>query len=136
MAAADAAPGALDHVEIYVADLARTAAFWGWLLGELGWEPYQAWDSGRSWRLGTTYVVFVQAAARHLDPPYHRCRVGLNHLAFRAGSRAQVDAIAAALERRGATILYRDRHPHAGGPGHYALFFEDPDRIKVEIVAP
>lgn len=28
--------GALHHVELYAADLKRPAAFWGWLLGELG----------------------------------------------------------------------------------------------------
>jgi len=30
-------------------------------------------------------------------------------------------------------ILYADRHPHAGGPDSYAVFFEDPERIKVEL---
>lgn len=30
---------------------------------------------------------------------------------------------------------YEDRHPYAGGPDYYAVFFEDPDRMKVEIVA-
>jgi hypothetical protein len=38
------------------------------------------------------------------------------------------------LRRRGTGILYQDRHPHAGGDDNYAVFFEDPDRIKVELV--
>jgi hypothetical protein len=29
-----------------------------------------------------------------------------------------------------------DKHPHAGGPASYAVFFEDPERIKVELTAP
>ena len=33
-------------------------------------------------------------------------------------------------------ILYEDKHPYAGGEDYYAVFFEDPDRIKVELVAP
>jgi uncharacterized protein len=33
-------------------------------------------------------------------------------------------------------ILYEDRHPHAGGPDCYAVYFEDPDRMKVELDAP
>jgi hypothetical protein len=32
-------------------------------------------------------------------------------------------------------MLFADRYPHAGGLSHYALFCEDPDRIKVEVVA-
>jgi catechol 2,3-dioxygenase-like lactoylglutathione lyase family enzyme len=59
--------------------------------------------------------------------------VGLNHLAFHASSREQVDSVTQQLRERGARILYEDRHPHASG-GH-AVFFEDPDRIKVELVA-
>jgi catechol 2,3-dioxygenase-like lactoylglutathione lyase family enzyme len=126
----------LHHVELYVSDLRRSAAFWSWLLEQLGYEPFQEWENGVSWRCGETYLVFVQAEERFLDIPYHRCRVGLNHLAFYARSRRQVDALTEELRRRGVTILYEDRHPHAGGPDHYAVYFEDPDRIKVEVVAP
>ncbi|MDA5108432.1 hypothetical protein FOI68_00640 [Brevibacillus sp. LEMMJ03] len=126
----------LHHVELYVSDLRRSAAFWSWLLEQLGYEPFQEWENGVSWRCGETYLVFVQAEERFLDIPYHRCRVGLNHLAFHARSRRQVDALTEELRRRGVTILYEDRHPHAGGPDHYAVYFEDPDRIKVEVVAP
>lgn len=127
--------GGLHHVEIYVSDLERSAQFWGWLLERLGFTAYQSWDAGRSWRLGATYLVFVQAGAEHLDVPYHRCRPGLNHVALWAESREEVDALTTELRQRGASILYPDRHPHAGGPDSYTVFFEDPDRIKVEVVA-
>jgi catechol 2,3-dioxygenase-like lactoylglutathione lyase family enzyme len=129
-------PGALHHVEIYVSDLARTLAFWEWFLGGLGYECISRWDAGASFELGPTYLVFVQAEARHLDVPYHRCRAGLNHLAFHARDRAHVDEVTDALRTRNVPILYEDRHPFAGGPDYYAVFFEDPDRIKVELVAP
>ena len=126
----------LHHIEIYVSDLNRSVEFWGWFLPQIGYEPYQTWDKGRSWKLGDSYIVFVQAEKDFLDISYHRKRVGLNHLAFRATSREQVDEITAELKQRGVTILYSDKHPYAGGKDHYALYFEDPDRIKVELVAP
>lgn len=128
--------GLLHHVEIYVADLKRSDEFWGWFLGGLGYVRIAAWDAGVSYKLGDTYLVFVQTEERFLDVPYHRCRVGLNHLAFHARDRAHVDAVTTALRARGATILYEDRHPYASGSGTYAVFFEDPDRMKVELVAP
>ena len=31
-------------------------------------------------------------------------------------------------------LLYDEKYSYAGGKNHYALYFEDPDRIKVEIV--
>ncbi|MEG6591123.1 MULTISPECIES: VOC family protein [Paenibacillus] len=126
----------IHHVEINVSDLQTSRAFWDWIFQELGYSVYQDWDQGVSWRSGTTYLVFVQTEANYLDIPYHRKRVGLNHLAFQANSKEQVDRMTKHLEERGVPILYKDRHPYAGGPGHYAVFFEAPDRIKVEIVAP
>jgi catechol 2,3-dioxygenase-like lactoylglutathione lyase family enzyme len=75
----------------------------------------------------------VQAPPDTVAEGYYRRRVGLNHLAFHASSREQVDSVTQLLRERGARILYEDRHPHAGG-GH-AVFFEDPDGIKVELVA-
>lgn len=80
--------------------------------------------------------MFVQAREEHLDVPYNRCRVGLNHLAFHAISREQVDELTIKVRSMGMNVLYEDRHPYAGGENYYALFFEDPDRIKVELVAP
>ena len=121
--------GLLHHVEVYVSDLSRSSEFWGWFLEELGYELYQDWEGGKSWRLGDTYLVFVQTREQFLEVGYHRCQVGLNHLAFHAYSADQVDRITDALRNRGARILYEDRHPYAGGKQHYAVYFEDPDRI-------
>lgn len=128
--------GLLHHVEIYVSDLKRSGEFWSWFLTKLGYEKISEWASGQSWELGSTYIVFVQTEDKHKDVPYHRCRAGLNHLAFHAESRAHVDEMYKELKAKGVTILYEDRHPYAGGKDYYAVFFEDPDRIKVELVAP
>ncbi len=127
--------GSIHHIEIYVSNLNKSIEFWGWLLEELGYTIFQEWAIGRSWKLGDSYIVFVQTEKRFLDVPYHRCRVGLNHLAFHASSRQQVDDITIKLKEKGINILYLDKHPFAGGDKHYAVYFEDPDRIKVELVA-
>jgi hypothetical protein len=49
--------GTLHHVELWVPDLARATTQWGWLLGQLGYTPFQDWPAGRSWRLRTTYLA-------------------------------------------------------------------------------
>ena len=128
--------GLIHHIEINVSNLQSSVDFWSWLLEELGYEPFQKWDGGQSWIIGKTYIVFVQTDEKYLNPPYHRSRTGLNHLAFYARSRQQVDDLTRLLKQKGVRILYEDRHPYAGGNNHYAVFFEDPDRIKVELVAP
>jgi catechol 2,3-dioxygenase-like lactoylglutathione lyase family enzyme len=126
----------LHHVELYVSNLRKTEDFWGWFLAKLGYETYQKWEQGFSYKHDNAYIVFVQTEAKYLDVPYHRCRVGLNHLAFHAQSRIQVDEITDELIQRSVKLLYADKHPFAGGENHYAVYFEDPDRMKVELVAP
>jgi len=79
--------------------------------------------------------VFVQTEPQHLGSGYHRKNTGLNHLAFHCSSRQFVDTLTAELKQRNIPILYADKHPFAAGDDYYAVFFEDPDRIKVEVVA-
>ena len=126
----------LHHVELYVADLQRSLAFWTPFLARLGYHESQRWSEGVSYMQGETYLCFVQAPAEHLDAGYHRKRVGLNHLAFHGRSRAHVDEVAEWVKSSGFTTLYEDRYPYASGPGYYALYCEDPDRMKIELVAP
>ncbi|MCJ2147860.1 MULTISPECIES: VOC family protein [Bacillus] len=126
----------IHHIELYVSELEASKRFWGWFLGELGYEVFQQWEDGISWKANGAYLVLVQAKEQFVKAGYHRCRVGLNHLAFYAASKEQVDEMTMKLRERGCRILYEDRHPFAGGSGHYALYTEDPDRIKVELAAP
>lgn len=58
--------GLLHHIEIYVSNLEKSIDFWGWFLEEMGYYLYQEWESGRSWKNGETYIVFVQANSRFL----------------------------------------------------------------------
>ncbi len=127
-------PGSLHHVELWVPDLARASTEWGWLLGQLGHAPFQDWPDGRSWRLGGTYLVIGQSpalTASHRD----RLRPGMNHLAFHAGTRHRVDALAAGGPAHGWALLFPDAHPHVGGPGHYAAYLANTDGFEVELVA-
>jgi catechol 2,3-dioxygenase-like lactoylglutathione lyase family enzyme len=126
--------GGVHHIELWVPDLSRAEDSWGWLLQTLGWQPYQHWEAGRSWRLGDTYVVVERSPA--LSAPEHdRHRPGLNHLALHAGPPADVDTLAAEAPAHGWSPLFGDRYPYAGGADHYAAFLVDRDGFEVELVA-
>jgi catechol 2,3-dioxygenase-like lactoylglutathione lyase family enzyme len=128
------APTGLHHVELWVPDLAGALPGWRWLLETMGWTPFQDWEAGRSWRLGGVYLVIEQSPAMTARA-HERCRPGLNHLAFHAGDRRDVDALVAAAPRNGWQLLFADRHPYAGGPDHYAAYLADPYGFEVELVA-
>ncbi|HEL1593670.1 TPA: VOC family protein [Streptococcus suis] len=153
----------LHHVEIYVSDLETSRAFYDFLLTKLGYSLYQEWEGGFSMALYDSkslatkesleplmqfeqsensspmsrpeqYLVFVQTPEDFLEVGYHRCRTGLNHLAFHAGTPDDVDQWRKEFLTRRVKLLYDDRYPHAGGPDYYALYLEDPDGIKIELV--
>jgi catechol 2,3-dioxygenase-like lactoylglutathione lyase family enzyme len=127
--------GTLHHVEVWVPNLDRATTTWGWLLGELGYDLFQDWPGGRSWRSGSTYIVFEQSPARTATR-HDRCRPGLNHLAFHVESRARADDLAAAATGHGWRLMFADQHPYAGGKGHYAAYLENVDGYEAELVAP
>ncbi|MCP2321922.1 catechol 2,3-dioxygenase-like lactoylglutathione lyase family enzyme [Hamadaea flava] len=128
------ATGTLHHVELWVPDLERAVAGWGWLLTELGYEQFQDWPGGRSWRLGPTYLVVEQSPALAAGE-HDRLRPGLNHLAFTVVGRDRVDQLVAAAPEHGWSLMFADRHPYAGGPEHYAAYLENVDGYEVELVA-
>jgi catechol 2,3-dioxygenase-like lactoylglutathione lyase family enzyme len=125
--------GALHHVELWVPDLDRAVRSFGWLLGELGYEQYQDWKDGRSWRKGATYLV-VEASPARTAKTHERCRPGLNHLAFHVRDRAALDSLVAEAPAHGWSLLFADSHPHAGGEQHEAGYLEDEDGFEVELV--
>lgn len=127
----------LHHIELYVSDLECSIRFWTPLMESLGYEA-ERWTDGMNYIASEDepYLCLLQAEQEYLAAGYHRKRIGLNHLAFRAKSRKHVDEIRAWLKEAGHTLLYEDNFPYATAPGYYAVFCEDPDRIKLEVVAP
>lgn len=66
---------------------------------------------------------------------HHRLRAGLNHVAFHAGSRQAVEALAAEAPAHGWSLMCPDRHPYAGGTEHFAAYLESTAGFEVELVA-
>ena len=130
-----AATGMLHHLELWVPDLNRAEHTWGWLLDALGYELFQQWPEGTSWRCRDLYIVLEQSPARSAFR-HDRHRPGLNHLAFHVSDRATVDRMVGEALLHGWRLLFADRHPYAGGEQHYAAYLEDRDGYEVELVAP
>lgn len=126
--------GTLHHLEVWVADLPAARASWGWLLGELGWRLGDDWGHGLAWELGQLYLV-VESGPDVAPGGHDRRRPGVNHVAFHAGPRGEVDRLVADCARHGWQLLFADRHPYAGGPDHYAAYLADGQGFEVELVA-
>jgi catechol 2,3-dioxygenase-like lactoylglutathione lyase family enzyme len=123
------------HVDLVVSSIERSLPFYRDLLAPLGYHRISEVEGERGetiWYLGGPDVVVGLRAA--LSPgAVDRYRVGLHHLAFEAWSRAMVDERAQWLRAQGAEI---ESGPEVFTyiPGYYAVFFYDPDGLKLEIV--
>lgn len=130
----DDSKGALHHIELWVPNLNRAKDEWGWILSRLGYENYQDWSNGISWRRGPTYIV-VEESPDLSSREHQRTAPGLNHLAFRAGRREDVDALAGESAHHGWSQLFADKYPNAGGPEHHAAYLVNSDGFELELVA-
>lgn len=126
------------HVDLVVRSVERSLPFYRELLGPLGWHSISEVEGERGetiWYLsgpGTSIGIRASQPAE-LGGPYDRYSVGLHHLAFEVASRGVVDERAEWLVREGVEIESPPRE-YAYSPGYYAVFFYDPDGLKLEIL--
>lgn len=113
----------LDHIVLFLSDLDRCVPFYDRLMPMLGFEKIRD-------------HVFVNAEAVHFDlrqasepeHGYHRYAPGLNHLAFTADSREQIDATAEAMAAAGFSVPAIQEFPDGS-----ALFLRDLDGMRIEL---
>lgn len=122
----------LSHVEINVSDYAKSIRFYEMVLQPLGWERLVCQDTFTTFSDGSMKLVLSPVEDKFLKDGFHRKRIGLNHLAFYAQSEEQVDHLHKKFSESNIEFLY-DGKPQ-GDSDYYAVFFEDPDRIKIEVV--
>ncbi|WP_222704414.1 VOC family protein [Flaviflexus massiliensis] len=102
----------LHHVEIWVADLESARTEWGWLLGRLGYELAGKWAEGFSWESVDGTYLTLTTSPNTVGTEHDRRRPGLNHMAFRGGTRDKVDRIMIeAQKKRMETALPRPLSP-------------------------
>ena len=129
--------GGIHHVFITIKDLQRSRPFYAQLMPRLGYPG--TWDFGGDGLslgfLGAGGSFWIkQGDPRFAGDTFCKDRVGLCEIAFRAESREQVDALARDVPAMGGTILDPPREYPEYVPGYYAVFFADPDGIKLELV--
>jgi glyoxylase I family protein len=124
------------HVDLVVSSIERSLPFYSELLGPLGFHTISQVEGERGetiWYLGGPGSSVGLREAQSAAGPYDRYRVGLHHLAFEAASRGEVDERAQWLRSRGAELESQPQE-YTYLPGYYAVFFFDPDGLKLEIV--
>ena len=126
--------GGVHHVFLTVNDLARSREFYARLMPRLGYPARWEYGGGIGWLSPAGSFWLKQASPELAGATFCKDRVGLCEVAFRADSRDEVDALGRDLAALGARVLDPPREYPEDVPGYYAVFFADPDGIKLELV--
>lgn len=116
----------IDHISIRVSDYEKSKAFYGKLFTFLGFEISDDYGSTIGWTNGKTRYWIAEAEGRKR---YRIGDVGLHHYAFELRHRKDVDALEAFLEKEKVRIVYPADEYYED---YYAVFFLDPDGLKLE----
>ena len=125
------------HVDLVVTSIERSLPYYRDLLAPLGYHRIGEVEGERGetiWYIsGPGSSLGLREAQADTDGPFDRYRIGVHHVAFEAPSRFEVDERADWLRARGVPIESGPEE-YSYIPGYYAVFFYDPDGIKLEIV--
>lgn len=127
--------GSMNHLSLTVTDRDRSAPFYDAVLTFMGYEQVERNEEFTMWWSASGGAVLIGSARPDaLNKVHDRYSPGLHHLAFNADNRDQVDELHNLLVEIGATILDPPAEYNQYAPGYYAVFFADPDGIKLELV--
>jgi len=125
----------IHHVDLVVSSIERSLPFYRELLGPIGWHGISEVEGERGetiWYLnGRDSSIGLREAQS--EGRNDRYSVGLHHLAIEVMSRAVVDERADWLRQNGA-LLESEPQEYTYSPGYYAVFFYDPDGVKLELL--
>jgi catechol 2,3-dioxygenase-like lactoylglutathione lyase family enzyme len=134
----------LDHIQITVRDMAVAVPFYDRLLPLLGFSLEKRVRAAiPEHELEVVEYTHPRMALAITSPrpalreqTVHRRRPGsVHHIAFRGGSREEIDRLHREVEAIGAVIVAEPReYPEYTPTGYYAFFFKDLEGIKYEIV--
>lgn len=124
------------HFDFTVSDVDAARPVYDLLLTHMGYRETRRKDDGTTeWGLGKGLfpsVGILPAKEEFRSLPHNRYAPGLHHAAWRADSPEDVDALHQKLVDAGVTIL--DPPDFHYGEHYYAVFFTDPDGLKLEYV--
>jgi catechol 2,3-dioxygenase-like lactoylglutathione lyase family enzyme len=121
------------HLDLTVTDPVKSRPLYELFLGHCGFTLKNAGATWAGFGLeDKRYPCITLLKAKGRKCAHDRYTPGLHHLALRAKSRKDVDALHAKLKKFGAKILDAPAQYDDYGKGYYAVFFVDPDGIKLE----
>ena len=122
----------IDHIYITVSDLERSEEFYDVVMDIIGFRKtrFQIGAEKHIQYYNRHFgVVLRPARSANSHDPY---APGLHHLCLRVDGEKDVHAAASTLKAHGNSVSEPRRYPEYA-PDYFAVFFSDPDGIRLEI---
>ncbi len=119
------------HTKIAVSDFKKGYPFYKDLFSELGYKQVASDDECAGWSSPQGYGIWISQA----EIPNYKYKFdapGLHHLCLKADSPEMVDKIYQLLLKKGVFIFNAPQKYPEYTDKYYAVFFADPDGIKLE----
>ncbi len=122
----------IDHLVIRVKDFNRSRSFYDTVLGCLGFKRKYDFDKTAGWSNGKTLFWIGEADAEGKKHPHRIGNIGFHHYAFELSRRKDVDDLYEVLKQNKVKVVDPPADYPDYGEGYYAVFFLDPDGLKLE----
>ena len=123
----------IDHIYVSVSNLNNSEKFYDKVMGVLGFKKNSFSNEGDPHvQYYNRLLGFVLRPAHMPKEAHQPLAPGLHHFCFRVQGREEVDTIAGEFQKLGIPCSVPQLYPEYA-PDYYAIFFSDPDGIRLEI---
>ncbi|MHA1992074.1 MAG: VOC family protein [Candidatus Hodarchaeales archaeon] len=125
----------LYHIQINASDYKKSTNFYKELLGYFEYKVIYEDEYALGISDGSIDFWIMSTESKYRSKPFHRKTPGINHIAFKVTSKEEIDIFTEEfLKPKKIVPLYETPHHFPEyTKQYYAVYFEDPDKIKLEV---
>jgi len=125
-----------NHLQLYVSNKKISFPFYKSLLTYLGYRIVEDNNKSLGMRNNPTDIWIKEVPIENKNKEFSRRNIGINHLAFGVSKKADVDKFCKEflIPKKIQTLYKSPRAFPEYTKDYYAVYFEDPDGLKLEVV--
>ena len=120
------------HLTLAVSNLVKSKKFYKSLFDQLGFKQIRDGERSVAWATREGFGIWIRQA-KHAKPRYKYFAPGLQHLCVKAKTKKSVDSIYKLMSAKKIFVFDKPKSYPEYTAKYYAVFFADPDGIKIEV---
>ena len=121
----------LGHIKLTVSDFNKSKTFYSELFEKLNFPHVSDKKKSSGWVTLEGFGIWI-SQSKFLEPKHKFSAPGFHHLCFKAKSEKEVDKIYEFLKDKTKIFDAPQKYPKYT-ENYYAVFFSDPDGLKLEV---